>query len=127
MGTPSDYLPGAVPDDAINLLLHSIGLPKASKIVAPKITAQYHSLYLIDIPENAHTVHTRLILRVSGRHLPTIKTENEVAVMTWIKQNTSIPVPDIVAYDSSEAKSSATSTAYSRSSAALRSATSTRH
>ncbi|KAF1955173.1 kinase-like protein [Byssothecium circinans] len=103
MGTPSDYLPGPVSDDAINQLLLSIGLPKATEIVAPKVTAQYHSIHLIVVPKNPRTVHTRLVLRVSGKHLPTIKTENEMAVMTWIKRNTSVPVPDIVAYDSSDA------------------------
>jgi hypothetical protein len=103
MATPRDYLPGPISDDAINQLLLSIGLPEATSIVSPKVTAQYHSIYLITIPENKKTVHTKLVLRVSGQHLPKIKTENEVAVMTWIKQNTTIPVPDVVSYSSSVA------------------------
>lgn len=100
MGTPRNHLPGPISEDAIDQLLLSIGLPRAVSIVSPKVTAQYHSIYRITIPENNKTLHKKLVLRVSGHHLPRIKTENEVAVMTWIKQNTCIPVPDLVAYDS---------------------------
>jgi len=96
-------LPGPISNDAIDRLLLSVGLPKAASIISPKVTAQYHSIYLITVPEYKSTVHTKLVLRVSGQHLPKIKTENEVAVMTWIKQNTSIPIPNLVSYDSSDA------------------------
>jgi hypothetical protein len=90
-------------NDAIDQLLLSVGLPEATSIVSPKVTAEYHSIYLIIVPTNTKTSHTKLVLRVSGRHLPKIKTENEVAVMTWVKQNTSIPIPDLVAFDSNTA------------------------
>ncbi|CAN9387827.1 unnamed protein product [Alternaria alternata] len=101
MASPKDHLPGPISDDAISQLLLSIGLPEAVSITSPKVTAEYHTIYMITIPQNAKTLHKKLVLRASGQHLPRIKTENEVAVMTWVKQNTNIPIPDLVAYDSS--------------------------
>ncbi|XMA20796.1 hypothetical protein WAI453_013587 [Rhynchosporium graminicola] len=101
MGTPIDYLPEAISEDAINCLLVANGLPKASTIVRPQVVAQYHVIYLITLPSNNKTGHLELVLRVSGHHLPYIKTENEVGVMSWIGKHTTIPIPDIIAYDSS--------------------------
>ena len=80
----------------------NIGLPKAIKKFSPKVTAEYHSIYLIDLPPNSHSLHSELVLRISGHHLPQIKTNNEVAVMSWISKKTAIPIPEIVAYDASE-------------------------
>ena len=97
----ADHLPKPISENAINALLVAIGLPKATKIVSPKVTAQYHSIYMIDIPHNSKSGHTDLVLRISGHHLPQIKTKNEVAVMSWISKNTTIPIPDVVAYDAS--------------------------
>jgi aminoglycoside phosphotransferase (APT) family kinase protein len=101
MGTPANHLPGLISEDAINSLLVAAGLPKATKIVSPKVTAQYHTIYMIDLPPNDKSSHTDLVLRVSGHHLPHIKTENEVGVMSWVAKNTTIPIPDVVAYDCS--------------------------
>ncbi|KAM0424898.1 hypothetical protein ACHAPT_009954 [Fusarium lateritium] len=102
MGTPADHLPLAISKDAINELLQTTGLPRATAIVSPKVTAQYHSIYFVTLPptEKSHN-HSELVLRVSGRHLPAIKTMNEVGVMTWLSQNTTIPLPKVIAYDSS--------------------------
>ncbi|KAH8743006.1 phosphotransferase enzyme family-domain-containing protein [Diaporthe sp. PMI_573] len=103
MGTPSDHLPQSISEDAINALLRSIGLPEAITIVNPEVTAQYHSIYFITLPPNeiSHG-YSELVLRVSGCHLPKIKTRNEIGVMTWLAKNTTIPIPDVVAYDASE-------------------------
>lgn len=103
MSTPIDYLPEPLSEDTINKLLVSIGLPRASSIVSPKVTAQYHAIYRVKVPPNDKSPHTDLILRVSGNHLPKIKTDNEVGVMSWVSQHTSIPVPDIVAYSAATA------------------------
>lgn len=101
MGTPAKHLPGIISDDAINELLAFVGLPKASKILPANVTAEYHSIYIITLPLNNKASHTNLVLRVSGHHLPQIKTANEVGIMSWISKNTTIPIPDVIAYDAS--------------------------
>lgn len=101
MGTPAMHLPVPISEDVINELLASIGLPKATAISSAKVTAEYHSIYMITVPPNDKSPHTELVLRVSGHHLPEIKTKNEVGVMSWISKNTTIPIPDVIAYDSS--------------------------
>ncbi|KAF4987517.1 hypothetical protein FDECE_15392 [Fusarium decemcellulare] len=102
MGTPADHLPLAISEDAINELLQTTGLPRATAIAKPKVTAQYHSIYFVTLPhaKKSHG-HSELVLRVSGRHLPAIKTMNEVGVMTWLSKNTAIPLPEVIAYDAS--------------------------
>lgn len=102
MGTPSDHLPSEIPQDAINELLVSRRLPTALTISQARVTAAFHSVYFITLPPNDATRHNELVLRVSGTHLPRIKTENEVAVMSWLSTATKLPLPDVVAYDSSE-------------------------
>ncbi|MCJ1371958.1 hypothetical protein MMC20_003178 [Loxospora ochrophaea] len=101
MGTPAVHLPKPIPEDAINTLLVAAGLPKATKIVSPRVTAEYHSIYMINLPPNSTSTHTDLVLRVSGHHLPQIKTENEIGVMSWVSKNTTIPIPEVIAYDTS--------------------------
>ncbi|KAK7398064.1 hypothetical protein QQX98_012572 [Neonectria punicea] len=102
MGTPADHLPLAISEDAINELLQTTGLPRATAIANPKVTAQYHSIYFITLPPTEKSYgHSELVFRVSGRHLPTIKTMNEVGVMTWLSKNTTIPLPEVIAYDAS--------------------------
>ncbi|OTA84799.1 hypothetical protein M434DRAFT_400351 [Hypoxylon sp. CO27-5] len=101
MDTSQDHLPKAITPDAINELLVSIGLPKATDIAPAKVIAAYHSIYMVLLPPNEKTSYDELVLRVSGHHLPQIKTANEVDVMAWILKNTTIPVADLVAYDDS--------------------------
>lgn len=107
MGTPADYLPGDLTRDFIAELSKQLGLPIPSSIEPLKVFAAYHSIYLLRYEgEPATKIPARkdadgsvtLFLRVSGRHLPRIKTENEVGVMTWVRQNTSIPVPAVVRF-----------------------------
>jgi hypothetical protein len=101
MGTPSEHLPKPITHEAINALLQSLDLPEAVTITAGNVTAQYHGIYFVTLPTNDKTLHSELVLRVSGYHLPKIKTENEVGVMTWIACETTIPIPSLVAFDSS--------------------------
>ncbi|KAF3767509.1 APH-domain-containing protein [Cryphonectria parasitica EP155] len=116
MGTPQQYLPPTLSDPTIQSLLTSLSLPPA-KLISPLIVAAaYHTLYLLTFPPEANAQgelapalpqepdgSTTLVLRVSGRHLPRIKTTNEVAVMQWVRANTSIPVPAVVRFDATEA------------------------
>lgn len=39
-----------------------------------------------------------LMLRVSGKHLPRIKTINEAAIMKYVKRNTTISIPAVVRF-----------------------------
>lgn len=56
---------------------------------------------MISLSPNDNPGHTDLVFRVSGHHLPWIKTKNEIGVMKWIPENTTIFIPDVVAYDNS--------------------------
>ncbi|KAJ5212929.1 hypothetical protein N7449_000098 [Penicillium cf. viridicatum] len=115
MSTPDNYLPPALSADIISQLIVSLDLPTPTSIEPLQVTAAFHSIYLIHFAA-ATLIHTSdgsvlpvntdgsvaLVLRVSGRQLPTIKTRNEVGVMTWVRQNTTIPVPAIIRYDSTD-------------------------
>ena len=111
MGTPDSYLPPALSADTITQLVLSLDLPAPTSVEALQVAAAFHSIYLVHFGATtapAIPVRTNpdgsvtLVLRVSGRQLPTIKTRNEVGVMTWVHQNTSIPIPAIVRYDSTD-------------------------
>lgn len=91
----------------VKRLVLSLGLPAPSSVKPMRVTAQYHSIYILsyDIEHLSHLTPaktTDLILRVSGDDIPHFKTMNEVAVMTWVRQKTSIPVPAVVRFDSTK-------------------------
>ncbi|KZP13366.1 hypothetical protein FIBSPDRAFT_869379 [Athelia psychrophila] len=93
-------------NDSIRELARSIHLPEPTQIIATITLGQYHSIYMLTFP--LHSIpglrcqtSTELVLRVSGADLPRIKTENEAAILTWVAQSTSIPVPAVIRYDSS--------------------------
>ncbi|KAI6011902.1 hypothetical protein PISMIDRAFT_96398 [Pisolithus microcarpus 441] len=55
----------------------------------------FHKAYIITL------VDTRLfIARVARRFMPRFKTESEIATMQYLRDRTSIPVPDVYHYDS---------------------------
>ncbi|KAI6138447.1 hypothetical protein EDD17DRAFT_1500836 [Pisolithus thermaeus] len=55
----------------------------------------FHKAYLITF------VDTRLLIaRVARRFMPRFKTESEIATMQYLRDRTSIPVPDVYHYDS---------------------------
>lgn len=113
MDSPALYLPPPFADDTIQTLLSSIHLPRAKTISYLDEDAAYHSIYELNFDQQfndwlkpAKTLEAdgsiSLILRVSGKHLPRVKTINEVAVMKWVRENTTIPVPEVVYFDPSE-------------------------
>ncbi|KKK12602.1 hypothetical protein P175DRAFT_0435503 [Aspergillus ochraceoroseus IBT 24754] len=111
MAAPDSYLPPSLPEEKILQLIRTLDLPTPKKIEPLQVTAAFHSIYLIhftshdasSIPARAEPDGTViLVLRVSGRQIPEIKTKNEVGVMTWIHENTKIPVPRVIRYSASE-------------------------
>ncbi|RDW65277.1 hypothetical protein BP5796_09969 [Coleophoma crateriformis] len=82
-------------DATIVSLLESIFLGPPKSIKSMKVTAAFHAIYVL-------TYHPNIdyILRVAGNHVPSIKTENEAAILMWLKGNTNVPVPDVIAFDS---------------------------
>lgn len=110
MGTPEDHLPPPLSDESVQALMTSLDLPPPTTIISPRVLAAYHSIYILTFSADSLDIlpnksgwkcSTDLILRVSGPHLPRIKTENEVAIISWILKNTTVPVPAVVKYDAS--------------------------
>jgi hypothetical protein len=113
MGTPKEHLPASVSEDDIRALIESLDLPSPQLVSPLSTTAEYHSIYVLSFPSAVAAIlspalvtrpdddHVQLILRISGNHLPRIKTINEVAVMSWVRQNTRIPVAEVVRFDAS--------------------------
>ncbi|PYI01998.1 hypothetical protein BO78DRAFT_326098 [Aspergillus sclerotiicarbonarius CBS 121057] len=111
MTAPNNYLAPALPADLITELILFLDLPRPTLVEPLQVSAAFHTIYLIHFnPDTAASIPARrepdgsviLVLRVSGRQLPTIKTLNEVGVMTWVRQNTHIPVPAVVRYSATE-------------------------
>jgi hypothetical protein len=107
MGSPKTHLPQSLTEDHVRFLLDTLTSPS-------RVTAEFHIIFVItytaadlkswlstkDVRSQTDNA-TELILRVSGNHISKIKTENEVGVLSWLHKNTDIPVPRVVAYDSS--------------------------
>ncbi|KAJ5291586.1 hypothetical protein N7478_000837 [Penicillium angulare] len=111
MSASDSYLPPTLSAGLITQLILSLDLPHPVSVEPLKVSAAFHSIYLIHFQTTAaskiaarpnHDGTVTLVLRVSGRQLPRIKTQNEVGAMTWVRRNTHIPVPNIIRYDSSE-------------------------
>ncbi|KHO01311.1 Aminoglycoside phosphotransferase [Metarhizium album ARSEF 1941] len=106
---PGKSLPPAIDPSLIATLLTFLALPPARSITPLHVNAAFHRIYLIHYASPppaaeladlwASPAGTRLVLRVSGPHVPYLKTTNEVAIMTWVRRNTRIPVPRVVRYD----------------------------
>ncbi|KAF5698536.1 hypothetical protein FMUND_15063 [Fusarium mundagurra] len=102
MSWPAAHLPPPLSEHAIQALLQALRLPQATSISNPQMTAQYHSVYFLTLPPTELSRgYSELVLRVAGNHLPSIKTINEIGVMNWLSKNTTIPLPEVIAYDAS--------------------------
>lgn len=115
MGTPRDHLPQSITENHVAALLESISSPTPKAIRQLKVTAAFHIIYVVNYAPSkldswlfSKGISTRqeyspseLILRISGNHISKIKTNNEAAVLSWLHDNTDIPVPQVVAHDSS--------------------------
>ncbi|OHE99813.1 hypothetical protein CORC01_04949 [Colletotrichum orchidophilum] len=111
MAESAAHLPPLLTPTEIAAFSTSLGLPKPTQSEALTVTAAFHSIYLLHFPPSAaaHLAPARpngdgtttLVLRVAGPHLPRIKTENEVAVMRWVREHTSVPVPAVLRWDAS--------------------------
>ncbi|KAL7273256.1 hypothetical protein RUND412_003901 [Rhizina undulata] len=56
----------------------------------------YHKVFLVTFTDG-----TELVARISSKpHSPRLKTESEVATMKFIKKHTSIPIPEVYAWNS---------------------------
>jgi hypothetical protein len=114
MGSPRSHLPQLLTPDDVRSLLDTLSSPLPQDIRKLKVTAEFHIIFVITYtaadlkswlcsrivrPRNDNT--SELILRVSGNHVSKIKTENEAAVLSWLNKETNIPVPQVIAYDSS--------------------------
>ncbi|THX53068.1 hypothetical protein D6D06_06351 [Aureobasidium pullulans] len=115
MGTPRDHLPQSITESHVAALLESISSPTPKVIRQLKVTAAFHIIYVVNYaaseleswlfykrisPRQGYS-RSELILRISGSHIPKIKTNNEAAVLSWLRDNTNLPVPRVVAHDSS--------------------------
>ena len=112
MSDSTGGLPIPFPEATIVSLSESLQLGQPISIQPLKVTAAFHIIYVLiyeqralqahlsaeNLPLNAAS-HVQLILRIAGDHVPSIKTGNEVATLKWLRANTSIPVPEVVAYD----------------------------
>lgn len=109
------FLPPPFSNETIQELLSQLGLPPAKRIEPFPSDAIYHSLYFLNFPPECRPMlkparsvdedssgAVTLVLRVSGKHLPRIKTINEIAVMKYVKVHTTIPIPEVVRFHSSE-------------------------
>lgn len=94
------------------MLLESLSSPQPTSIQPLKSSGVFHAIYIISYTQEdlaawlasnglrrEHS-YTELVLRVSGNHIENIKTDNEAAILSWIIANTTIPVPAVVAFNS---------------------------
>lgn len=99
MATAVEFLRSALDEDTLCAFATSQGLPNPISIQTLTVTAEYHLIYVLSFSPDDGAAISPLpitvpgsvdsIFRVSSQHVPHIKTENEVAVMTWVKESLS--------------------------------------
>ena len=66
MGTPVDHLQKTIYENAVSILLLGIGLPKATRIFSPRVTAQDDSIYVMKLPPSNRSGRTYLVALLSS-------------------------------------------------------------
>ena len=74
-GSPTIHIPSNINHASIFALFESLGLPQPCGIERAQVTAEYHAIYFLSLPGPPPE---QLVLRVSGPHLPIIKTETRL-------------------------------------------------
>jgi aminoglycoside phosphotransferase (APT) family kinase protein len=114
MASPKIHLPQHITRDDVRSLLDTLSSPLPQDIRKLRVTAEFHIIFVItytaadlkswllikDVRPQTDNAND-LILRVSGNHISRTKTENEVAVLSWLNKETNIPVPRVIACESS--------------------------
>lgn len=110
-----EYLPTPFTEAEIQTLIALTTVGRPTSVRPLKVTAAFHAIYILTYDDTSHdhdesksgairsAPSTDLILRVSGDHIPRIKTENEAAILSWVRKNTKIPVPEVIYHDASTA------------------------
>ncbi|ORX37513.1 kinase-like domain-containing protein [Kockovaella imperatae] len=101
MGEHRAMLPRHIEASQISALLDSLGEPQPDHIEPLQVTAEYHAIFILSY----RSPKADWILRVSGAHIPEIKTRNEVGMMKTISEKTTIPIPRVVHFDASTSNS----------------------
>lgn len=108
MGGAEEYLPPPFDAKDIQTLLDTLSLGQPKTITPLKVCAAFHAIYILtydgkglpdEIRASSDGKSVDFVLRISGDHIPSIKTRNEAATLSWISQHTSIPVPSVIRYD----------------------------
>lgn len=73
---------------------HKVGGAQCDAFI--KLTLCSYQAYLVTLADTR-----QLVARVAQRFMPRLKTQSEVATMQYLREMTSIPVPDVYFYDSS--------------------------
>lgn len=94
--------------DKIKILLESINYEYIQMNFFKNTLGVINKIYIIEVKEKKISFNKKeLILRINNPHLfwKKRRNQNEVSIMKYIKQNTIIPVPEILSYSNDPLKS----------------------
>ncbi|KAJ7310715.1 hypothetical protein DFH08DRAFT_974394 [Mycena albidolilacea] len=90
-------LHGATPFEVDRRVLKDVVLEHMKTPVARIVfmsAGTFHKAYLITL-----TSSHQVVARVARRFMPRLKTESEVATLRYLRENTRVPVPEVICYD----------------------------
>ncbi|KAJ7735375.1 hypothetical protein DFH07DRAFT_987346 [Mycena maculata] len=91
-------LHGATPFEVDRRVLKDVVLEHMKTPVARIVflsAGTFHKAYLITL-----TSSHQVVARVARRFMPRLKTESEIATLSYLREKTSVPVPEVHCYDS---------------------------